>query len=93
MLTHYRTALAMRRANPPLVSGDMQMLPAQGDVARFVRKLGDKSIFCGFNLSDQPATCTLPDGDWISFGACFGGTTAHAQVDLPAWGLCLAKQG
>ncbi|MCU0800389.1 MAG: alpha-glucosidase family protein [Rhodobacteraceae bacterium] len=92
MLTHYRNALAMRRANPVLVTGGMEMLPAEGEVVRFVRFLGGKQMFCAFNLSDQPARCTLPDGDWLQYGACLGATMATGTHELPAWGLCLAKQ-
>jgi alpha-glucosidase len=94
MLSHYRLTLAMRRANPALISGEMTMLPAQGEVARFVRTLGEKTVFCAFNLSDQAGACTLPDGKWTAFGSCTGATLHTGQsVDLGPWGYCLAKLG
>ncbi len=94
MLAHYRRVLALRRSNPALISGEMTMLPAEGEVARFIRTRGATQIFCAFNLSDHDALCTLPDGTWTPYGACIGTTQPEGhRVNLPAWGYVLAKQG
>jgi alpha-glucosidase len=93
MLRHYRAALAMRRAHPALVTGDMTMLATEGEVARFTRT-GDETIFCAFNLSDQPATCSLPAGTWTALDARLGTTAPQGpSITLGPWGACLAKQG
>ena len=93
MLAHYRAALAFRRAHPTLVQGDMTVLATEGEVARFLRT-GDETIFCAFNLSDQPAPCSLPDGTWRAIGTTLGTTMPQGgSVTLAPWALCLAKHG
>jgi alpha-glucosidase len=58
----------------------------------FVRRKDRETIFCAFNLSDNPAVITLPDGNWTPIGAELN--SAHAGVDgkvrLAAWQPCLA---
>jgi alpha-glucosidase len=93
MLRHYRAALAMRRAHPALMTGDMTMLATEGEVARFIRT-ADETIFCAFNLSDQPAPCSLPAGIWTALDARLGTTAPQGpSIMLGPWGACLAKQG
>ncbi len=92
MLSHYRAALAFRRAQPTLVTGGMQVLAAQGEVACFVRR-GDTTIFCAFNLSGDAASLRLPDGNWAPLGADLGGIApVGGAVMLPPWGVCVAKK-
>ena len=92
MLHHYRAALAFRRMHPTLVTGDMTVLATEGEVARFTRA-GDEAIFCAFNLSDQAAHCSLPDGTWAVLGENLGGSVPDgASVMLAPWGVCLLKQ-
>jgi alpha-glucosidase len=92
MLTHYRAALAFRRAHPVLRTGAMQDIRATGDVATF-RRSGDEEIFCAFNLGDDTAEVALPEGKWTEIGTELGSQTAgNRHVTLGPWGVCLAKR-
>lgn len=92
MLAHYRRMLAFRRAHPTLVSGAMEAISAEGEVAMFIRR-GDEVIFCAFNLSDQAARIVLPEGKWTGLGAELGSVVQGQAVTLGPWDVCLAKQG
>ena len=92
MLTHYRRALAFRRAHPVLQTGDMTGLGASGDVAQFLRQ-GEETLFCAFNLGDGEQTITLPEGSWQGIGAELGSQPVTGRsVTLGAWQICLARQ-
>jgi alpha-glucosidase len=93
MLAHYRQALAFRRAHPALVTGAMEAIAAEGEVATFIRR-GDEAIFCAFNLSDKAARVALPDGKWTGLGAELGSIAPEGRaVTLPPWGVCLLSEG
>ncbi|MDP3263294.1 MAG: alpha-amylase family glycosyl hydrolase [Tabrizicola sp.] len=92
MLSHYRAALALRRAHPVLRTGAMQDISATGDVASF-RRSGDGEIFCAFNLGDATTEVALPAGKWTAIGAELGSqTVGNGRVTLGPWGVCLAKR-
>lgn len=92
MIHHYRRAISLRHAHPALKSGEMFDMAVEGTVLHFVRRKDRETIFCAFNLSDNPAEITLPDGNWTPIGAELN--SAHAGVDgkvrLAAWQPCLA---
>ncbi|MFZ1470080.1 MAG: alpha-amylase family glycosyl hydrolase [Paracoccaceae bacterium] len=93
MLAHYRRALGFRRAHPVLRGGEMGALSHHGDVVQFQRQ-GPGSLFCAFNLGDQPATLDLPAGSWSAIGADLGGQTPPGRsVTLPPWGFVLMAKG
>jgi alpha-glucosidase len=93
MLAHYRRMLAFRRAHPALVTGGMEAIAAQGEVASFIRR-GDEVIFCAFNLSDQATRIVMPDGKWTGLGAELGSIAPDGRaMTLGPWGVCLVKQG
>ncbi|MDT8855690.1 alpha-amylase family glycosyl hydrolase [Paracoccaceae bacterium Fryx2] len=93
MLTHYRRALAFRRAHPVLRWGAMSQPLADGDVVQFLRT-GQETLFCAFNLGDGIAGVDLPDGDWTAVGDSPGGVelTGERRVSLGPWAVCLAKK-
>ncbi len=92
MLTHYRAALAFRRAHKVLRTGAMADIRATGDVAAF-RRSGDAEIFCAFNLCDNTAEVALPGGLWTTIGTELGSQTAvGGRVSLGPWGVCLAQR-
>jgi alpha-glucosidase len=62
MLAHYRRALAFRRAHPVLAKGAQGPVTAQGDVVTFTRSDAAETLTIAVNLSDLPATITLPAG-------------------------------
>jgi alpha-glucosidase len=84
LLHHYRSAIAFRNAYPALVKGEQSTVTAVGDVVVFNRTLGNQTIFCAFNISDQPATIEMPTGHWQQIGAELG--SVHP---LPNNSLCL----
>ena len=91
MLAHYRRALALRRAHAVLRFGAMEDIAAEGAVVRFLRR-GDDTLFCAFNLGDSPAKVALPQGNWDVIGMELGSQTPEGgSVQLPGWGICLAK--
>lgn len=93
LIHHYRRALALRHAHPVLARGEMRDWQAAGDVFSFLRRGEGEEIFCAFNLGPDPAVLTLPAGPWRGIGADLGAVAPQAgRVDLPGWGLCLARK-
>ncbi|MEL6701536.1 MAG: DUF3459 domain-containing protein, partial [Pseudomonadota bacterium] len=72
LLHHYRKALAFRRTHPALTKGDITPMDVAGSVLSFQRSHTNETIFCAFNLSDEPGTIDVPDGDWATIGAELG---------------------
>jgi alpha-glucosidase len=93
MLTHYRQALAFRRAHPVLKFGATEAMRAEGDLATFLRT-GDETVFCAFNLGAGTVEAALPEGRWQTLGAELGSQPAGAdgKITLGPWQLCLAKK-
>ncbi|MBD8553425.1 alpha-glucosidase [Rhizobium sp. CFBP 8762] len=86
VLEHYRRFLAFRRDNEGLAKGEIEFLPAQGDVVVFVRRYRNQSILCMFNLSDITVTADLPQGTVdVLEGHGFGSSQTGQTVTLPAW--------
>jgi alpha-glucosidase len=50
ILAHYREVLALRRATPALVKGDIRFLDADGDVLIFERSHDGQVVTCAFNF-------------------------------------------
>ena len=66
---------------------------AAGDVFSFLRRGEGEAVFCAFNLGPDPATQTLPAGRWTQIGAEIGSIAPlGGTVELPGWGLCLARK-
>jgi alpha-glucosidase len=92
VLAHYRRALAFRRAYPSLRSGSMDDIAAAGGVTSF-RRRGDQDLFCAFNLADEAAEVSLPEGSWTTIGTDLGSQAATGgRVMLAPWGVALAKR-
>lgn len=91
-LHHYRDAIAFRRVNEALRSGDMLDMSTHGEVLSFTRQHGGETIFCAFNLSDVRADVTLPEGQWRQIGTRLNSAElADTQpVRLNPWQPCLA---
>lgn len=62
VLSTYRTALAMRRAQPALATGEIRFLESSKDLLAFTRELGDVKILCVFNFGTSQTEYSLsPD--------------------------------
>ena len=91
MLHHYKAAIALRHAHPALASGTHDNLTNTGDVLHFTRDHDGETIFCAFNLSDGPATITLPAGNWAQIGQDLHSADVSGKtVTLGPWQPCLA---
>ena len=60
MLELHRALLALRRAYPALVSGELVMGGGRGDLLIYERRLGRDVVMVVLNLGDQPASPHLP---------------------------------
>ena len=72
LLHHYRRALAFRRGHPALRIGAMTDITVTGDVLSFRRETEAETILCLFNLSDEPATVPVPEGNWVTIAGELG---------------------
>ena len=96
MLHHYRAAIALRQTHAALQAGSMEARKVHGDVFSFERRLKDQTIFCAFNLSDDPGKITLPPGNWTSLADHLNGasvTNGTRPVTLAPWQHCIATNG
>ena len=62
MLEHYRRLLALRRAHPALVSGEIEFIDTAGDAIAFIRRWAGDTMLCAFNLGHTEVTIDLPAG-------------------------------
>ncbi len=92
LLHHYRRAIAFRHSHAALLTGRIEDLAAEGSVLSFRRIEGNEELFCAFNLSDEPATTSYPDGRWLTIGAELnsGGPAPDGIIHLGPWQPCLA---
>ena len=91
LLHHYRRAIALRQAHPALRSGSMTEITTEGDVLSFLREDAGETVFCAFNLSHEPATLSLPSGNWQAVGQELNssGPGEDGLVHLGPWQPCL----
>jgi alpha-glucosidase len=90
LLNFYRHLLRWRKQQPALVGGEMSLLDRDAQVLAYVRTCPAQRVLCVFNLSDRPATWTIPGGLAGSESMADSGLTG-ARVDeevvaLEAWG-------
>ncbi|PWL34278.1 MAG: alpha-glucosidase [Marivita sp. XM-24bin2] len=92
ILHHYRRAIAFRHAQPALARGDHDGVKSTDTIVHFTRSFEGTTIFCAFNLSDQPATMAVPEGSWTQIGLELGsaGPQADGKLHLGPWQPCLA---
>ena len=92
MLHHYRQAISFRKSMQALVKGAASRVVADKDVVSFTRSLENETIFCAFNLSEQEARISLPDGTWKQIGAQLGSAdiSGSGEVELKPWQPVLA---
>jgi len=91
LLHHYRRAIAFRHAHAALMRGSLEDLEVAGNVVRFLRAAPGETLFCAFNLSEEPAELRLPEGRWHVIGAELNsaGPGADGVVHLGPWQPCL----
>ncbi|PQO24933.1 alpha-glucosidase [Rhodobacteraceae bacterium WD3A24] len=91
LLHHYRKAISFRAAYPVLAKGELEALRADGNVLSFMRRDGERRLFCAFNLDHEPAELDLPAGHWLPVGGELNssGPGADGRVHLGPWQPCL----
>ncbi len=94
ILHHYRRAVAMRHAHPALSRGSLRDLHVSGDVLSFVRDTETETLFCAFNLGEEPAALHLPEGHWVTIGQELNssGPGEDGIVHLGPWQPCLVQK-
>lgn len=69
MLGFYRRMVHLRQAYPALIKGAMEALTVENECLHFLRhhveEAADQTVFCAFNLTDQPRRITMPPGAWL----------------------------
>ena len=92
LLHHYRRAIAFRKTNSVLQTGEMADLLAKDDVFQFTRSDGDTTLFCAFNLGEDTRQISLPKGHWQPIGRELGAAnfSPTGAVTLSPWQVCLA---
>ena len=92
ILHHYRRAIAFRHSHPALAKGDHDGVKALGSIVYFTRSFEGETIFCAFNLSDDPAVMDMPDGSWSQIGLELGsaGPQPDGKLHLGPWQPSLA---
>jgi alpha-glucosidase len=58
ILTLYKRLIALRKACPPLVSGDYHPIAAQGDLLVYRRAIEEKAVIVVLNLGPDPIAVT-----------------------------------
>jgi alpha-glucosidase len=95
LLHHYRKAIGLRTEFPALAAGSMDAMTVQGETLTFLRTLGGQTMFCAFNLSEEPAIIDMPTGTWHAVGKAVGGADPEMgrRIHLGAWQPCLMLKG
>ena len=91
LLHHYRRAIALRREYPLFRTGAQSNMRAEGSILSFIRSDGAAQVFCAFNLSGEPATLDLPEGNWRPLGQEVNAALPmpDGRVHLGPWQPCL----
>lgn len=67
VLSHYKAAIAFRKAHPALIDGTIRFLPGnKPDVLAFVREADGEKLLCLFNFGRAAATWRLDDGAGVT---------------------------
>ncbi|MBT8153440.1 DUF3459 domain-containing protein [Epibacterium ulvae] len=92
VLHHYRKAIAVRAALPALRTGAQDRMDVAVDVLSFHRTSTNQEVFCAFNLGEDNAALTLPDGSWENAATGLDGAVdlRGTQISLGAWEYCIA---
>ena len=65
MLNHYRSLLQLRRTNPALSIGSIDLIDTDSDVLAYLRSHGDRRMLVALNLSAQARSIPSPAGELI----------------------------
>ncbi|WP_422372704.1 alpha-glucosidase family protein [Hoeflea sp.] len=94
MLNHYRRLLAFRRAHRPLAKGTLEFHESGDSVLSIIRRDGNETIFCAFNLSEEMQVIDCPDGPLEPLdGHGFSGFLRSDTIELSPYDAFFARLG
>ena len=82
MLALHRALLALRRAHPALVTGELSLLDADGDVLAYERRSGGERLLIALNLGHAAQELSLPA--WARGARVLLSTLAASAKRVPA---------
>ncbi|WP_040459126.1 alpha-glucosidase family protein [Gayadomonas joobiniege] len=96
VLNANRTFLHWRQQQVALLEGDIKFIDTDEPILAFWRKHEEASLFCVFNLSEQPQTLNLAEFSQTPLTACQGYTDkplmpSETSLTLPAYGYFIAQ--
>lgn len=92
VLAFTRGFLKLRKRLPALVTGRATRLEAGEALLAFEREEGASSVLCLFNLSEKPASFSVPaEAQLLETG--LGGKIEGGEALLPGWGGALFARG
>ncbi len=95
LLHFYTQLLHWRRAQPALLHGEMDLLPANKQVLAFVREHEGERVLCAFNFSDKAAKLALPKAikiaDVLDESGLSGAKPAGTTISFEPWGGVFAR--
>ncbi|MBS1303748.1 alpha-glucosidase [Loktanella sp. SALINAS62] len=92
LLHHYRRAISFRHNHAALRVGSHDGLKADGNVVYFSRTFENETIFCVFNISDQPSVFEMPKGEWRTTASELGSAyiSEDGKLHLGPWQVSLS---
>ncbi|MEQ8480869.1 MAG: alpha-glucosidase family protein [Hoeflea sp.] len=94
MLNHYRRLLAFRHAHRPLAKGTLEFHESGDSVLSIIRRDGNETIFCAFNLSEEMQVIDCPDGPLEPLdGHGFSGFLRSDTIELSPYDAFFARLG
>jgi alpha-glucosidase len=94
MLNHYRRLLAFRHAHRPLAKGALEFHESGDNVLSIIRRDGNETIFCAFNLSEEMQVIDCPDGSIEPLdGHGFSGFLRSDTIELSPYDAFFARLG
>ncbi|KGE78452.1 alpha-glucosidase family protein [Halomonas salina] len=85
VLNATRRLLAFRREHSALVDGDLELVDVGEDLLGFLRKKGEETLLCVFNLDDETQSTTLPMAGPLLDGHGFTAELDGATLTLPPY--------
>lgn len=64
VLAFYRRMIAWRKLHPALAKGGFRVVETSDAHIAYVRDTAEETLFCVFNLGDEPVSVSLPEGGW-----------------------------
>ncbi len=91
VLNRTRKFLHWRRAQPALLTGDIQVLETEAPILALVRETAEQRLLCVFNLSAEPTTFDTPYQVDVMPGSGFVADVDDGRIALPGCGAFFGR--